>query len=600
MLKIRNTHNALFVLLMTCLVSVPLPAQDRRPGTVHKTARIVSTAEEKPQLKREQDRQKLVHEIIHNVFTDTRSILNPVIRTKIRTLSAEAYWNFQPQTARQILRAEFSALGSLESPEDASKVWTEQDGKTNYKGMPLEQVKAQLKRELLATAGGYDPSFFRELLASSRKSEADPVTTTDRQPDQQLMTAGDLAGSDPHASARLIRESLEGGIDGSFPFALVRLRESSPAEASALFNNALGRVRASGDIWQFQRLVPYVLPSERDRLIGGKYYLTDAQRMLDAKRMVDYGGEILYRRIQTEVPANMPPDLVKREYYLWRGLQTVFEDVNPNHVWLVNTRLRQLSSTLPPTPQRPPDGPWTEDRLKTLLAAAEQSSGEKRDNYLSSAAFATWRLGEGDLNKAIELIEKIGDPPLREDMAGILYFQAGTRYLRSKGPDYALELARKISFPASRTRLFLAVIDSLQGVKATERADSLRRELLNWLRSCERNSDTAWALLDYLDASASTVAEDKFAAFEILIAVLNSPSLEIKGGLKNRAYWYPEFHDFRKSLIPLVRADFERTLNLIQMLNNREISLQVQAAFCADYLKLQSQNKNVSESRRNP
>jgi hypothetical protein len=37
--------------------------------------------------------------------------------------------------------------------------------------------------------------------------------------------------------------------------------------------------------------------------------------------------------------------------------------------------------------------------------------------------------------------------------------------------------------------------------------------------------------------------------------------------------------------MPLVKADFERTLELIQLLNNREAGMQIQAAFCADYLK---------------
>jgi hypothetical protein len=228
-----------------------------------------------------------------------------------------------------------------------------------------------------------------------------------------------------------------------------------------------------------------------------------------------------------------------------------------------------------------------------LLAAAEQSSGEKRDNYLAAAAFATWRFGEGDLDKAITLIEKIGDPRARDDNAGTLYLQAGTKYLRTEGPDYALELARKINLPGPRVRLFLATISSLQRVEATERIDSLRRELLAWLRNCERNSDTAWALLDYLDASTADMVENKFAAFELLVRVLNSPGIETNAGMKNRVYWRPEFHDFRKSLTPLIKADFDRTLELVQVLNNREISMQVQAAFCAVYLKSQSK-KNAA------
>jgi hypothetical protein len=594
MLKTHHSQTALFVLLIICLISQPLPAQDRRSGNVQKTSKAIKSTEEKPETRKSQDREKLVQEIVDNVFHDTKSVLNPIIRTKIRTLSANAYWHFQPQTARQIVREEFTSLKSIETLDGTSKFWTEQDGKTSYKNIPVEQIKSDLKRELLAVAGDHDPSFFQELLVAGKKTENDQTSNSD-QPDQQLMTAGDLASANPQAAAKLIHDSLQKGIDGSFSFALMRLRETAPFAASELFNKALGQVKTSGDLWQFQRLAPYVLPSEMDRLIGGKHYLSDPQRLLDAKKMIDYGGEILYARIQSAAPANMPPDLVRKEYYLWRNLQSVFEDLGPNNIWLVNVRLRQLAATLPPSAQRPVEGPWTDERLKTLLAAAEQSSGEKRDNYLSAAATATWRFGEGDLDKAIALVEKIGDPRLRDDMAGILYFQAGTKYLRSEGPDYTLELARKISLPGPRTRLFLAVIGSLQGVKASERTESLRRELLTWLRNCERNSDTAWALLDYIDEPDSKVIEDKFAAFENLVQILNSPSLEISGGIKNRIYWYPEFHDFRNSLMPLVKADFERTLQLIQMLNNREISLQVQAAFCVDYFKLQTQSKNVTE-----
>lgn len=592
----RNINIALFVLLIACTVSLSLPVQERRAGTVQKTAKVTSV-EDKTQLKIDQERQKKTQEIVETVVRDARFILNPVVRVKIRTLSAAAYWHFQPLTAKEILRDELSTLGTFENLEGASNFVTELEGKNSYKGKPLDEVKAQLKRDLLATAGVYDPSFFRELVASSRNGASGPASDTD-QLAEQIHTATHLAGSDPQASARLIRESLDKGIEGSFAFALVRLRESSPAEASALFNNALGRVRASGDLWQYQRLVPYILPSEADRLIGGKHYLTDAQRMLDAKRVVEFGSELLYRRIQAEVPANMPPEQVRREYYLWRSLQPLFEDVHPNQLWLVNTRLRQLSAALPPSTQRPStDGPWTEERLKTLLAAADQSTGEKRDNYLSSAASATWRFGNGDLTKALELVDKISDPRLRDEVAGILYFQAGTKFLRSEGPGYALELARKINLPGARARLFLEVINSFQAVKAVDRADELRRELLTWLSNRERNSDTAWALLDFLDASITSVVEEKFAVFEVLVRVLNSPGLEVTGGDKNRIYWHPEFHDFRKSLMPLVKADFERTLKMIEMLEKREISLQVQAAFCANYLKLQSHSKTVSEKR---
>lgn len=51
-----------------------------------------------------------------------------------------------------------------------------------------------------------------------------------------------------------------------------------------------------------------------------------------------------------------------------------------------------------------------------------------------------------------------------------------------------------------------------------------------------------------------------------------------------------EFHDFRKSLTPLAKADFDRGLQVIQMLNNKEMGMQIQAAFCVDYLKMRNKS----------
>ena len=82
MLKMRNTRAALFVLLITCVVSQPLPAQKMLEVT------------------KEQQRRKLAHDIAENVFHDAWAVLNPVVRTKIRILPAESYWHFRPQTAR--------------------------------------------------------------------------------------------------------------------------------------------------------------------------------------------------------------------------------------------------------------------------------------------------------------------------------------------------------------------------------------------------------------------------------------------------------------------------------------------------------------------
>ena len=95
--------------------------------------------------------------------------------------------------------------------------------------------------------------------------------------------------------------------------------------------------------------------------------------------------------------------------------------------------------------------------------------------------------------------------------------------------------------------------EELDEVLSTANIEALREELLNWLRNCDKTSDTAWAALEYLDGSVNDNAERTFAAFDILVRVLNSPNLDPENKLKNRVYWYAEFHDFRKSLTPWQR-----------------------------------------------
>lgn len=538
--------------------------------------------------KKDARRIKQAQNIVQDLIFSSNDILDPIVRIKVRMLVADACWDSDPEKARQILSAEFPKIALLTAPQnqaDFGTAWSSQDSEKPplYKGRPIEQVKAQLRSEMLAIVSSRDAALARSLVAANRPKE----NTSDQHADldEVLGTANNLAETDPEAAVRIIKESLDSGVDEGLVFLLIRLRVTSPVEASAIFNQVFSGVKAKGDLWGFQRLLPYVLPTELERLVGGRHYLTDTQRMKDATTVIDYAAELLYRRIQTEAPGNLAPELVRREYYMWRNLLALFNDLKPEGAWLVNSRLRQLAVVLPQSAQRAPQGAWSEERENQLLASANSSSGEKRDEYLTSAAFNAWRGGQGDLDHTISLAEKVENMDRKNLTMGTIYFQAGLKYLRSEGPDHALGLARKIELPGYRVRLYLAIIGVLTSVKAAERTEALREELLNWLRGRDKSADTAWAVLDYLDGSAHDRAERNFAAFEILVRVLNSPNLHPDNKPANRIYWYPEFHDFRKSLAPLARVDFDKGLEIIQMLNNREVAMQIQAAFCGGYLK---------------
>lgn len=591
------------VLAVVVLIAFPLCPGSFGQGQEQKTPqqRPKETAKkEVPDEKEKKDeaRVKQAQTIIESILFGTNTILNPVVRIRIRMLAADAYWDFQPEKAREILSEEFSKIAVIAAPQNESDfgtLWSIKEiGKPPaYKGRPLEQVKAQLRRDVLAIISARDSALARSLVAAEKAKETQSDSHRN-EVDEVLSTAQSLAETDPEAAARIIKESLKTGVSDGLVFLLMKLRETSPAEASAIFNQLFSAARTTGDLVQFQQLVPYVLPTELDRLVGGKHYLTDPQRMKDANMLMEYAADLLYRRIITEAPNNIAPELARREYFIWRNLLAVFNDLKPESVWLVNTRLRQLTAALPQGAPGAPQNPWSEERLNELLAKAKSSFGDKRDEYFAAAAANAWRFGQGDLDRAISIAENIENREFRDSTTTTFYFQAGLKNLRTEGPDYALGLAKKINLPVFRTRLYLAIIGTLSSVKASERTEALREELLNWLRNSERTSDTAWAILEYLDGSKNDNAERNFAAFDILVRVLNSPTLDPVSKTKNRIYWYPEFHDFRKSLAPLAKADFDKGLEVIQMVTNREVSMQIQAALCADYLRIQSKARKSS------
>jgi hypothetical protein len=595
-----NRERVLGVVLLTafplCLGNLGQGQEQKTPQQRTKEAAKKDLPDEKD--RREEERVKQAQTVTEGILFGTNTILNPVARIRIRMLAADAYWEFQPAKARQILSEEFPKIALIAAPQNESDfgtLWSiNESGKPPmYKGRPLDQVKAQLRREMLATISARDSTLARTLVAAEKAKEtkSDPHT---QEVDEVLSAAQSLAETDPEAAARIIKESLKTGVSDGLVFSLMRLRETSPAEASAIFNQLLSAARATGDLWEFQQLLPYILPTEVDQLVAGKHYLTEPQRMKDANTLMEYAADLLYRRILTDEPNNLAPDLARKEYYLWRNLLGVFNDLKPESVWLVNTRLRQLTAALPQGAPGPAQSPWSEEKLNEMLAKAKASFGETRDEYFSAAAANAWRFGQGDLDRAVSIAENIENREFRDPTISSLYFQAGLKNLRTEGPDYALDLARKVNFPVLRTRLYLAIIGTLSSVKAVERAEALREELLNWLRNSDKNSDTASALLEYLDSAKDENTERSFAVLEAFVRVLNSPSLDPVNKLKSRHYWYAEFHNFRKSLAPLAKADFDRSLEVIQMVTSREAAMQIQAALCGDYLRIQSKAKKSS------
>ena len=567
-------------------------AQDQKKKdlpTANPDERKDATSEAKALEKRKKLTQEAT-QALEDAIWRAKKLQNPIVRMRVRSLAADALWDYQEENAKAILIEDFRGISSITVPQ-------EEEGKPpTYKKRKLEDVKAKLKKDLMAMISSRDRALAQSLLAAE-KSEKDKAEKSEQQKNekdgedgeisQMLGVAIDLSATNSEAASLIIRDSLKTEINPRLAFSLIALRQSAPAEASTIFNEVLSGIKTRGDLWEFYKLTPYVLPTELDYLNSGSY-LGDPQRAKDAKSFINHAAVLLARQLgSTQLDASLSQEMVTNESYLWRSLLQLFNDLLPDKTWMVNTRISQLSTLRTEASKKPVEKvepPSFENALKKRIAEAESATGARRDSLLSSAAFAAMRLE--DFDQAMSLIEKVENREQKEIDGSFILDKASRKALHQGGPDKALEVARKIKWPSTRVIMFSRIIDALRSLGKQEQAALLIDELSVWLSGYENNADKVWGILTYLDHFAKYDAERAFTTLSMLIGILNTVNLDPPANpWALRLYWYPEFHDFRKTLSPLAKADFERALQEIQMLKDPEVYLLVRVALCSEYLK---------------
>jgi hypothetical protein len=533
-------------------------------------------------------RKRLTREAIQaleDAIARAKKLQNPVVRIKIRSLAADALWDYKEEEARAILTEEFRGIASMTVPQE------DENKPPVYKKRKLEDVKAGLKKELMVMIGSHDAALAHSLLAAEVGAQGDNGGET-KTMSEMLEVAIDLSAGSAEAATRIIKDSLKTEINPKLAFSLIALRQYAPAEASAVFNQALSDVKVRGDLWEFYKLTPYVLPTEAERMTNGSY-LADPERAKDARKFIESAAALLVKRLETPPAEARPsPELIANETYFWRSLLQLFNDLMPDKVWMVNTRISQLAALRAEAGKTEAikktvesgEQPPLKDMLKKRIADAEAATGARRDNLFSSAAFAALRLE--DYEQAMSLIDKVENREQKEIDGSFIMDKASRKALSLEGPDKALEVASKIKWPSTRVMMFSRIINALRSLGRREQAAAVTYDLAVWLSGYDNNTDKVWGMLTYLDHFAKDDTEKAFAMLGTLITLLNTVNLEPPASpWAQRLYWYLEFHNFRKSLGALAKADFERASLEIQMLKNPEVYLLVQVALSGEYLK---------------
>ncbi|MBX3280300.1 MAG: hypothetical protein KF868_20050 [Acidobacteria bacterium] len=528
--------------------------------------------------------------------------LDPVTRIIIRSEAADALWAYKEDLARSILLDDYRNVSSIKM---AGQVAEQSDA---YKGLSFDEIKAILEHRLMMILSSHDEEAAATLLEEKLKNSNGAADIQNTVKSELLRNARFLAATNPAASVRIIRSTLNSGFNSINSLALQALRRASPDEAGSIFTEALNAAAAAKDLTAIYSLGQYVASSGTDT----GHYLADPQVSKDAGALVNAALSLLTTRLQTSDRSVLPVEALYQELLVWQGLRKFFRDILPDKTWMLDLWTNQVSAMLAEAERSPArsnaaKGPWEmlakeeqrikesekvaenldpQDKLKRLISRAENSTSEQQDILFAYAAIEAGQ--HGDIDQGMDLANKIRNDGLKQDTISVMMFRSGLKAIPKAGPDYALSQARQITVPMLRVRLYGIILRAFSDTKMTEREKQISDELVEWLGSREPNAETLAGLFTYLDYAGERNAARIFAVLDLLVETLGKAGLTPPANLLAREfYWHPLVHDYDKSFAHLIMLDYDGTLEAVRRIRDRESRLRMQVAVCKQYLRKQ-------------
>jgi hypothetical protein len=229
----------------------------------------------------------------------------------------------------------------------------------------------------------------------------------------------------------------------------------------------------------------------------------------------------------------------------------------------------------------------SKETVEDLLRKAESAIGERRrtTGFMRASGAA---LEEGDIEKALEIAERIDDLRERKIQTSLVLYQTAMRRLREGKLEQAYTYGRRIEFLPQRVAILHRLAQKLWKDKEPDRARTTLEELWDWLEKADNTPQRAEAMLKI---TATMAQHDKERGFELLRSTakaVNSTDFSFKGFDRNvvsvEVHIAPDMLDLDSSFISLAHSDPERALAIAQSLTKPELSLLAQAIVCQQVL----------------
>jgi hypothetical protein len=530
--------------------------------------------------------QKRGLETLDYLSQEARQINNPAIRADLQALIADAFWDFDKPTAKNIFIDAFKNARTLEDQNEARVVQTEI---LKYVWRRDRSLADELMKQLSATGKETDaPARDFGLSKQFGMQNSDPAVQ------QRLDLAKDLIENDSAAAAELIRYSLEREVSFAGISQLTQLKDRDQEAANRIFDRAVSRLQSmpsSSALTAAIAMADYVsstctLCAQKplEPTTSGNYYPT-ALRIL--------------RRSLTDVPAPLPlgRELQERVLQYFHEMQallalTLTRFAGPTELSELQTTYRERVQTLTPLKQRAMQAVEQQqrasDRFENLFHQAESiAEPGQRDIALSNLVQFVLRqdLDEELLRRLEEKIRLIDSKGLQDKAWSLLKIREIEKYIKGSDFEPAHIAALKLPDPLVRAkalRLLSSAVtkkgsDSLvssdllaEAFEALKKGDASieRSQMMFKIASDFINLKDYEHSFDVLEFSAGTLGQLQKSDFE----------------QTNRNAIPNSLFEYSGTFGRLGKIDFDKTLFVAQSITWREFRLAAGIATCRSVL----------------
>ena len=531
--------------------------------------------------------------LLDQVLASLKELDKAEPRIRAQAQIADLLWKHDAPRARRLLEQAFRAAGDLKDERPPSP-----SGDRRSPLPPAPPSRIVLQGEILRIAIKHDAKLAEQLVRTIAEDAGRPEERSAKgaAPDDMdhlfnrslilLQMAMTIMESDHVLAARLVRQSLDTGINPLLPSVLLTLKTHDRARADEIYRAALQKLQQQPVEEALMSLHVYAMPSGVFTLLPLNLSAKEKEALSDDPELAREYLEVAFTKL-TECAESLRAGAEQgthKEFFCFTAAQMLL----PAYDRYLPDKSAMMRAVRDELQRRVGDGadlfnPFAEkESAQELLSRAENEKEEfKRDMIYLRAVQKL--LGERRFDEAIAAADKIKNEEFKSLIADAARMQAAFLHMSEGDFDTAIRYARAISKVQMQASIFASMAQKALDRNDLARATELVEEARKFIERSEDGPDKMRALV----ITAGVMARfDSLRAFELMRRGVELANwLDEKGQSSSDPFstvfiaFLPENPlSVEMPFRLLARADFERALELACGFKNPERRTMAQIA----------------------